>query len=357
MNTSPTPPANAFTTWPLPGPLNALAWSQATDAPPTCAIASGTGTLFLLRQSMAQPLALPLAAEGALLALVSTPHGFVTATDTGQLHLTTPQGETTLLATLPTPFTEHLAYSAHADLLLAASGRTLTALSLPHGEVKFTSQLASSIGGLAASPIGRRVAASHYNGTTILDLAAPKNPPRTLEWKGSHLALTYSVDGKWLISAMQEQAIHLWRLSDGLDLQMRGYPGPISQFSWSHDGQLLATNGGSGVPLWSFKDKLKGPAGTQAQVVADSGTGGMLVTSVAMHPKGPFAAVGYTDGLALLANTQSNQSILLKAPPTPNTQHPTPITHLAWSPDGLLLTLADESGHLTLTDFSQLASA
>lgn len=345
-------PQSPFPRWQLPAPLNALAWSQPSeDEPnPTLAVISGNGTLYLLRAGMDAPLALPIAPDAALLSLVTTPHGFITGSDTGHLHLITPKGEITPLTQLKNQFVEHLTYSNASEHILAAHGKTLSIFTL-QGELHTTHTLPSTIGGLATSPIGRKVAASHYNGATIIDLANAKAPPRLLEWKGSHLALTYSPDGKWLISAMQEQSLHLWRLSDSMDLQMRGYPGPITQLSWAQDEITLATNGGTGVPLWSFKDKLKGPAGTQAKVVADSGNAeDHLVTSIAMHPKGPFLAAGYTDGLALLCNTTTSQSILLQEP----LSSPSPLAHMAWSPNGMLLAFSTESGALTLADFAQL---
>lgn len=337
----------AHSTFTLPAPLNGLAWHE-----DTLAAIGGDGSLHLLRPDMEAPLSLAIAPQSALLGLVPTPHGFVTAADNGDLHLTTPQGETTLLHSTGHMFLEHIAYCPRTKQILAATGKKLTAVKLTTAEATLLPQtLPSTIAGLAVSPLGARVAASHYGGATILATDSPKNPPRTLPWKGSHLALTYSPCGKWLISAMQENAIHLWRLSDGMDLQMRGYPAKISQFSWSPSGLELATNGGFGVPLWNFSNKEKGPAGQQARVIADSGAQETTVSAVAMHPKGPFCAVGYADGLALLTNTDQDRAVLIQEPPAP--QHP--LTHLAWSPTGLHLATTTAAGTLTLVNFTKLA--
>lgn len=335
----------AHSTHALPAPLNGLAWHE-----DTLAVIGGDGTLHLLRPGMAAPLALPVAPQASLLGLAATPQGFVTASEEGDLHLTTPQGETTLLHATGHMFLEHIAYCPRTGQVLAATGKSLTAVKLRDGKATtFPHPLPSTIAGLAVSPIGARVAASHYGGATIVATDSPNNAPRTLPWKGSHLALTYSPDGKWLISAMQENAIHLWRLSDGMDLQMRGYPAKISQFSWSPNGQELATNGGFGVPLWNFANKEKGPAGQQARVIGDSGAPETTVTAVAMHPKGPFCAVGYADGLALLTNTEQERAVLLQEPAA------SAVTHACWSPTGLHLATTTATGTLTLIDFAQLA--
>ncbi len=335
---------NPHTTHTLGAPINGLVWLN-----DTVAAACGDGSLHLARAGMDKPAKIEVS-DAPLLALITTPEGFVTADESGNIHLTTVEGETRLLAATKYMFLENIVYYPKRNTIYAATGKKITAISLntqhptlntlPHA-------VPSTAAGLALSPIGPRLAVSHYGGVTIMALDNPSNPPRILNWKGSHLGLTYSPDGKWLISSMQEQAIHLWRLSDSLDLQMRGYPSKITQFSWDSTGTTLATNGGGGVPLWDFST-FKGPAGTQARVLADSGAQQTLVTAVAMHPKGPFAAIGYTDGLTLLTQTAEDRAILLHEP------NASFVAHTAWSATGLHLATAHNNGILTLTDFATL---
>ena len=47
--------------------------------------------------------------------------------------------------------------------------------------------------------------------------------PETLEWKGSHLDVTFSPDGRFLVTAMQEPTLHGWRLVDSKHMRMSGY--------------------------------------------------------------------------------------------------------------------------------------
>lgn len=340
-----TPLPTAFA---LEAPLNGLAWSPDGT---TCAAAMGDGTVALLRPTLSHPV--PVQLEGTPLCLIATPEGFAVGTDTGHVVLISPQGETTPLATFPGQFIEHMVHIPKRHTFAVAVGKRL-ALVPPTGEPLFCAAACpSTIAGLALSPLGPRVAASHYGGVSIFDATSPQNLPRTLAWKGSHLGLTYAPSGKWLISAMQERAIHLWRLSDGLDLQMRGYPGPITQFGWSAKGTHLATTGGSGVPLWDFSNPEKGPAGQQATVLAESGSPELTVTALSMHPKGPFCAVGFADGLVLLTNFPEDRAVLLQAPAqTASAQ--SPITHMAFSPDGLFLATGTATGTLSLIDFTKL---
>ena len=86
-------------------------------------------------------------------------------------------------------------------------------------------------------------------------------PSRTLlEWKGSHLDATVSPDGRFLVTSMQENALHGWRLADSRNMRMTGYPGKTRSLSWSQDGHWLATSGADACVVWPFKDK-DGPMG------------------------------------------------------------------------------------------------
>ncbi len=48
--------------------------------------------------------------------------------------------------------------------------------------------------------------------------------PEKLEWKGSHLECEVSPDGRFVITSMQENQLHGWRLADKGHMRMSGYP-------------------------------------------------------------------------------------------------------------------------------------
>ena len=117
----------------------------------------------------------------------------------------------------------------------------------------------STARGLAFQPKGYRLAATHYNGATLW-FPKVEGTPQTLEWKGAHLDATFSPDGRFLVTSMQENALHGWRLADSRNMRMTGYPAKTRSLSWSHDGQWLATSGADAAVVWPFKDK-DGPMG------------------------------------------------------------------------------------------------
>ena len=96
--------------------------------------------------------------------------------------------------------------------------------------------------GLAFQPKGYRVAVTHYNGVSLW-FPKVEGAPQTLEWKGAHLDATFSPDGRFLVTSMQENALHGWRLTDSRNMRMTGYPAKTRSLSWSHDGAWLATSG------------------------------------------------------------------------------------------------------------------
>src|ERR1700751_4484443 len=68
----------------------------------------------------------------------------------------------------------------------------------------------STPGGLAFLPKGFRLAIAHYNGATLWFPNAPKADPEKLEWKGPHLGVTVSPDGRFLVTTVQEPMLHGW---------------------------------------------------------------------------------------------------------------------------------------------------
>ena len=103
----------------------------------------------------------------------------------------------------------------------------------------------SSVRGLAFQPKGFRLAATHYNGASLW-FPKVEGPPQTLEWKGAHLDATFSPDGRFLVTSMQENALHGWRLADSRNMRMTGYPGKTRSLSRSQARRRRATTTASG---------------------------------------------------------------------------------------------------------------
>ncbi len=187
--------------------------------------------------------------------------------------------------------------------------------------------------GLAFQPKGFRVAATHYNGATLW-FPKVEGAPQTLEWKGAHLDVTFSPDGRFLVTSMQENALHGWRLQDSRNMRMTGYPAKTRSLSWSHDSQWLATSGADAAVVWPFKDK-DGPMGKAPR---ECGVRQARVTQVAFHPKALVIAIGYSDGLILLVRLADGAEILARHPGDGS------VSALGWNATGSELLFGLESG-------------
>jgi WD40 repeat protein len=208
------------------------------------------------------------------------------------------------------------------------------------GKVR-TVDVPSTVGGLAFAPKGVRLAVTHYNGVSLWFPNAAAEPER-LEWKGSHLGVRFSPDGKFVITAMQEPMLHGWRIADRKHMRMSGYSAKVRSLGWSADGKWLASAGSEQLILWPFQSK-DGPTGKAPRMLAPYPARAVIV---ACHPGDPVVAVGYADGLLLLVRIEDGAEILAKKPGA------APVSALAWRADGKALAFGTEDGEAGVIDLS-----
>ena len=194
--------------------------------------------------------------------------------------------------------------------------------------------LPSTVAGLCFFPKGFRLAIAHYNGATLWFPNAAGAKPDVLEWKGSHLGVTVSPDGKFLVTTMQEQTLHGWRIVDAKHMRMSGYSARVRSLSWTYDGGALATSGSEQLILWPFTGK-DGPMGKQPTLLAQSPA---RCSVVACHPRQPVAAAGFADGSVLLVRLDDGALILARE------ADGEPVSALGWGGAGQILAFGTESG-------------
>jgi WD40 repeat protein len=221
-----------------------------------------------------------------------------------------------------------------------ASGKEVRARD-PKGEVKRFSA-PSGVRGLAFLPKGYRLAIAHYNGATLWfpNTAAA---PETFDWKGSHLDITLSPDGRFIVTSMQENALHGWRVADKRDMRMTGYPAKTRSWSWSPEGHWLATSGADACIVWPFKEK----DGPMNQAPRECGVRKAKVSQVAFHPKALVIAIGYDDGWILLCRLTDAAEILVRAPQDEGSGA---VTAFAWDAEGRRLLFGTAEGQAGILD-------
>lgn len=204
------------------------------------------------------------------------------------------------------------------------------------GDIK-TLVAPSTIRGLCFLPKGYRLALACYNGVQLWfpNTAAE---PEHLEWRGSHLDVVASPDNRFVVSSMQENALHGWRLVDRKNMRMTGYPTKTRSFSWSSDGQWLATSGAEACIVWPFSGK-DGPMGKGP---LECGVRSARVTQVAFHPKALEIAIGFDDGWILLCRMGTLEEAAVRV--VEEGAQADPISALCWSKTGDRLYYGTQGG-------------
>lgn len=326
--------------------------SVATDAPvaacafnrdgTTVAFALGDGQVRLLPADVtaAAPEAAAPLHKGVVLSLVGDPagDGFVSGGDDGRVLRIAADGAATELLAQKGKWFEHLV--AHKTGAVAASAGKSMFL-FRDGEVREFGPHPSTVAGLDFSKDGSRVACAHYGGITVWSLSKDVTlPPRRFAWQGSHVALRWSTDGKFIATGTQENDIHVWRVAQATDMRMQGYPAKVRSLSWTADARYLYTSSQPVFTAWPFAGK--GPEGKPPLQFGDEGAG--LMTVVAAHPTAEFVAGGYDSGELQLGDIRTKRSVVLKM------ADGSAITCLAWSPDGFRLAVGNDRGDLLTID-------
>jgi WD40 repeat protein len=279
--------------------------------------------------------------DAALLCLAASPDGsgFVSGGDDGKLMLTTVGGEGSELAVVPRKWIEHVVVADGGAAIAYAAGKRVGLLDGRGNAVATFEDHPSTVAGIAFNPKGKRLVAAHYGGVSLWWCKAEAQAPKRLNWKGSHIAATWSPDGKFVMTATQENELHGWRLADSADMRMSGYPTKPRSLSWSKDGRWLATSGAEVVVVWDCKGK--GPMGSAPLELSRGAT----VTAVACHPRHGLIASGHADGQIRMGRISDESSIELERVGT------APITGLCWSGDGRYLVAGGETGAAGIIDF------
>ena len=269
--------------------------------------------------------------SGAILASASDGMRIVTGGDDGKVVATAADGKYEILGTDDKKrWIDQVALGP--DGAVAWSAGKTAYVRTGKGEVR-SFEAPSTVAGLCFAPKGLRLAIAHYNGASLWFPNAAA-PPAKFEWKGSHLAVTISPDGKFLMTAMQESTLHGWRIADAKNMRMSGYSARVRSMGWTADGKFLATSGSEQLILWPFEGK-DGPMGKQPAMLAPSKA---RVTAVACHPRQPVVATGYSDGAVVMVRLEDGALIGARD------ADGDPVSAIGWDAAGQVLAFGTESG-------------
>lgn len=274
--------------------------------------------------------------EGSVLSAASHPsgEGVVTGGDDGRLAWSRPSGAAEI-ASVPGRWIETVTASAESGLIAFTAGREAHVRDVADPAFARAFAHERSVADLAFDPKGRRLACATYGGVWLWYARIADQKPVKLAWAGSHVAVIWSPDGKFVMSAMQENQLHGWRAADEKNMRMGGYPAKPRSLAFLAKGALLATSGGAGAVIWPFSGN-NGPMGQQAAEVGYDEAA--LVVKVAAAPATSWMAAGLDDGRVWACDLKGQRVTSLKA------EKGAPVTALAMTPDARRVAWGCEDG-------------
>jgi WD40 repeat protein len=254
-------------------------------------------------------------------------------TEKGAIYHVKPGSAPILLATVARKWIEHILALPDGGCIIAY-GKTAARFSAD-GTLLAEWSHTSAITGLALEPKFKRFACSHFNGVSLWWLTDVKAQVNLLTWAGIHTGVTWSPCSKFIVSMMQDNALHGWRIMDKSNMRMAGYPARCKSVAWTADGKYLATSGAPPVVCWPFSSK-DGPMGKAPLEMPPENNA--FTTTVACHPARNIIAAGYEDGRVLMFRVNDQADI-----PVADVND-SAVSALAFSHDGNSLAFARTDG-------------
>lgn len=285
-------------------------------------------------------------AHKGMLTCIRDPYSesLISGGEDGKVLRITADGSATTLAEAPRKWISQLA--AGPQGAVAYSYGKSTFVRLADGTTKeFVEE--RTVEGIGFAPKGLRIAVARYNGVS-LHWVGMSAQPINLEWKGAHTSVTFSPDGQFIVTTMQENALHGWKLdtkpgAEARHMRMTGYPAKVKSLSWSNKGKWLASSGAPAAIVWPFQGK-DGPMGKAPLELGSRAN--IMATSVKFHPAEDILAIGFIDGMILAVRLGDAKEALLRRPGKGA------ITSMSWSKSGKLLAFGSEAGDCGVVDVS-----
>lgn len=223
-------------------------------------------------------------------------------------------------------------FSRDAQMVAVSYGNNLVEIYAVHTgkQIKRLRKIDTSVKGLTFSPDGRMlVSGSEQTHLKLWEVSGDKDP-ELLDSGNSYYCASFSPDGKFLASADGDGAIRLWDIASRRIIKtFSGHTGMIRSIAFSADGRLMASGSDDDtVRLWDITSG-KGIA-TPAQ--ADS------IFRITFTLDGKRLITGGSDGSIVLWDTTDMQEVLTLKGFTEQ------VTSLTFSANGATLAASSKEG-------------
>lgn len=241
--------------------------------------------------------------------------------------------------TLEKGWAERVAWNADGSMIAASTGRTVCVLDASTGIVEYRiSDHKSTVCDLAWNPGNQRELATVCDGGAQLWRLGESAPFGHFDWGGASLLVTWSPNGRWVVTGDQTPSVHLYETRRRIPLHIQGYHSKVKALAWEGQGEWLASGGSKSITLWPCTGR-RGPEG--AEPIQLSGHH-QEVIALDFMPGNSVLVSGGRDGQVLSWTPHRSSKPMLIA------QRPVAITSVRWCPRGEALGFATADGELTL---------
>jgi WD40 repeat protein len=231
-------------------------------------------------------------------------------------------------------------YEGRPSILASAAGKSLRFWQADGTLISEHTKHTSTIADLAWHPKKKALATACYGLVTTWE-PGKDVPTEVYSWKGSHLKLAWSPDGRYVVTGDQDATVHFWVIRTGEDLQMYGYPTKVRELSWDASSRFLATGGGPVVTIWDFAGS--GPAGSTPITLPGHRD---AISVLAYQPRGVLLASGGQDGMVFLWKHPSKPQ--KEVAPTGMVSFSSGVSALNWSPNEKMIAVGTEDGDVSV---------
>ena len=259
-------------------------------------------------------------------------------------HSGPPSPSPSLVIPLEKGWAERVTWNADGSLIAASAGRTVFVMNAATGAIEHRlSEHKSTVCDIAWNPRSPRELTSVCDGGARLWRVGETKPFGHFDWGGASLIVTWSPDGRWVVTGDQTPSVHLYDVRRKHPLHIQGYEFKVKTLAWEGNGEWLASGGSASITVWPCTGK-KGPEGVKP-------------IQLFGHLK-EVLALDFTRGDSVLVSGGRDGLLLLWMPhrstdPALITRRASEITTLRWSPDSSSLAFATADGDLTLCRISK----